>query len=119
MLAAKAAKILLTDIFAERVEHLSRRLGAKWPGKLRAVSEPALFECDIIINATPVGLRADDPLPFEVDLLPPRAIVADIIMKPAETKLLKAAAERRLRIHPGTHMLDEQIEMYRKFFRVP
>jgi shikimate dehydrogenase len=64
-------------------------------------------------------LREADPLPFPIDGLNPEAVVADIIMKPAETRLLREAAARGLRIHPGLPMLAEQIPLYREFFRIP
>lgn len=118
LLAAGAARVLVTDVSAERSEHLVKRLDAKWPGQARSVDYHGVLAGEIIINATPLGLRSGDPLPFEVDQLSHDTIVADIIMKPAETRLLKMAAERGLRIHAGIHMLTEQIELYRQFFRI-
>jgi len=37
-------------------------------------------------------------------------------MKPAETRLLRLAAERGLPVQPGISMLNEQIDCYRAFF---
>ena len=47
---------------------------------------------EIALNATPLGLRPDDPLPMEIAALRPGALVADVIMKPPVTALLTAAA---------------------------
>ncbi|MCE0445117.1 hypothetical protein LT493_08465 [Streptomyces tricolor] len=58
------------------------RLAAHWPGRVRAAGRPPLADSDLAVNATPLGLRPDDPLPFAPQALPPGAVVADIIMKP-------------------------------------
>lgn len=118
LLARGARLLVLSDVSAERAMQLDGRLEAKWPRQVRVASAPAV-ESDILINATPVGLRAEDPLPFDLDGVRADAVVADIIMKPAETRLLKAAVSRGLHVHPGIHMLNEQIELYRQFFRIP
>jgi len=119
LLTHGARLLVLSDVSAERATHLAARLEAKLPGRVRVASAPATAESDILINATPVGLREDDPLPFELDGVRADAVVADIIMKPAETRLLNAALVRGLRVHPGIHMLSQQIELYRQFFRIP
>nr|AXL06299.1 shikimate dehydrogenase [uncultured bacterium] len=68
------------------------------------------------MNATPLGLRPGDPLPFRPDSLAPRSVVADIIMKPRETRLLREAAALGHDVHYGIHMLDGQLDSYRAFF---
>jgi len=119
LLLQGVATLTIFDMSTERAGALAQRLEAKWPGRVCAVPTPALVESDILINATPAGLRPEDPLPFVLDGVRPGTVIADIIMKPAETPLLKAAAPRGLSIHPGIHMLSEQIELYREFFRIP
>ena len=46
-------------------------------------------------------------------------MVCDIIMKPKETRLLKAAQARGMRVHHGHHMVDAQVPMYLEFFGIP
>jgi shikimate dehydrogenase len=118
VLQAGASAVSVVDIDPARAEALADRLGERWPGLARAASslDPA---SDVVVNATPQGLREDDPLPFALDGLRAEAIVADIIMKPAQTRLLREAAARGLRTHPGLPMLNEQIPLYREFFRIP
>ncbi len=70
------------------------------------------------MNATPLGMSPDDPLPFRPDLLPPGSVVADIIMMPRETRLLRQAAALGHHVHGGIHMLDRQLDSYRAFFRL-
>jgi shikimate dehydrogenase len=117
LMLAGAGQLIVTDVAEARMAALADRLAPKWPGHVRW--SPGPVSSDIIINATPIGLRPDDPLPFTIDTLAPHTIVADIIMKPAATKLLEAARARGLTTHPGLPMLAEQIELYRQFFRIP
>ncbi len=72
-------------------------------------------DADMIINSTSLGLQEDDPLPLSLDNLQTDTVIADIIMVPAETKLLAAAKVAGFRVHPGRHMLDYQIELIGKF----
>ena len=117
LMMAGAGRLIVTDIAEAARAGLAERLARRWAGQIR--SSPVPVSCDIIINATPVGLKPDDPLPFDIDGLAPHTLVADIIMKPATTKLLGAAQARGLTTHPGLPMLTEQIELYRQFFRIP
>ncbi len=70
---------------------------------------------DYVINATSLGLQDDDPLPFNVSALNFNCVVCDIIMKPKETALLKAANEAGMKVHYGKHMLDYQISFIAEF----
>ncbi|WP_199579135.1 shikimate dehydrogenase family protein [Bosea vaviloviae] len=118
LMIAGARRLHVTDLSAERAGRLVDRLSKKWPGRISLAAAPD-SRSDIVVNATPLGLVETDPLPFDPALLSATAVVADIIMKPAETRLLKAAAEIGLPTHPGIHMLTNQVELYREFFRIP
>lgn len=74
---------------------------------------------DVVVNATPLGMRKDDPLPFDPDVLAPATLVVDIIMSPARPRLLARAAARGLPTHPGRPMLDHQLPAYLDFFAMP
>jgi shikimate dehydrogenase len=70
---------------------------------------------DLIVNATSLGMTADDALPLDLDKLDTGVVVADIIMRPEITPLLYAAAEKGCRIHLGRHMLDAQLRLISEF----
>jgi len=116
LLAAGAAHMYICDLDARRLANLIGRLNHRWPGQASGCRSPELVRTDIIVNATPLGLRPDDPLPFPPGALPPGCVVADIIMKPAETALLRTAAAAGHPIHHGIHMLREQLGFYSEFF---
>lgn len=68
------------------------------------------------MNATPLGMCSDDPLPFQPEALPAGGVVADVVMKPRETRLLREAAAIGYHVHHGVHMLHGQLDSYRAFF---
>ena len=70
---------------------------------------------DIIINATSLGLNKDDQLPFDVSKTLPKTVIADIIMQPVETELLKQAKNLSRPVHYGKYMIESQIDLAGKF----
>jgi shikimate dehydrogenase len=116
LLAAGADRLSVCDQDTAKLAGLRARLDAHWPGRTDTSATPHLAGADIVVNATPLGLKPDDPLPFRPALLPAGSVVADIIMSPHETRLLVAAAARGHDIHHGIHMLDGQLDSYRAFF---
>ena len=110
------AAIALYDIDAASAGHLAARLREHYPRiavDLRS-SDPAGY--DLVVNATPLGMKPGDPLPFDVARLEPRTFVGEVVMKQEITPLLQAARERGCRYQVGTDMLFEMIPAYLEFF---
>lgn len=118
LLAAGADRLSVCDPATAKLAGLSARLDAHWPGRTSTSDRPDLAGADIVVNATPLGLAPGDPLPLRPDLLPAGAVVADIIMAPRETRLLREAAAIGHPVHYGIHMLDGQLDSYRAFFHL-
>jgi shikimate dehydrogenase len=70
---------------------------------------------DLVVNATSLGLRADDALPLDVSKLEARQVVAEIIMSPETTALLAAAQARGCRVQRGRPKLDCQLRLMADF----
>lgn len=66
---------------------------------------------DLIVNTTPLGMKEDDPLPFDLDLIGPHTSVCDIIVTPSVTKLATAARQRGAKVIGGQAMLDCQFDL--------
>jgi shikimate dehydrogenase len=64
-------------------------------------------DVDIVVNATPVGLTSDD-VPIDVEALPPRAAVLDLVYRRGETAWVRQARARGHRAADGLPMLIEQ-----------
>src|SRR5262249_23268802 len=60
---------------------------------------------DLVVNATPSGMRSTDPLPVDAARLEPSAYVADLITRPALTPLLEAARRRGSVVVTGEDMV--------------
>ena len=66
-----------------------------------------LSRCDIVVNATPLGMAgpAQAALPVPADLLQPGQVLVDLVYNPLETPWLAAARERGIEAHNGLSML--------------
>jgi shikimate dehydrogenase len=117
LLRACASAVSITDIDDARAEMLALRLAARWPGRVTVTSQVPR-EADLAVNATPLGMREDDPLPFDPFCVSESCLVAEVVMSPAETRLLRTARRAGRRAQPGAPMLDFQIDAILTFFGV-
>lgn len=107
---AGLGRLSIANRTPEKARQLIERLALRHPRLVLALGSEDPSGHDLVINATSLGLRPEDPLPLDVARLTPRQTVAEIIMQPAETPLLRAARERGCRIQPGAPMLASQVE---------
>lgn len=114
--AAGAGAIALFDTNHGSAGALASRLRRHYPAiDVRCTSsDPAGY--DLVVNGTPLGMKASDPLPFDVARLEPRTFVGEVVMKQQITPLLEAARSRGCRYQIGTDMLFEMIPAYLEFF---
>jgi len=68
----------------------------------------AINWAELIVNATSVGLGADDPSPIDTNGISPGHIVVDLIYEPRETDLLRRCNALRARTLNGLGMLLHQ-----------
>ena len=64
--------------------------------------------CDLIVNASPLGMRGHPALPFDLSHTPPGSIFYDIVTDPVDTEFLKTAREGGFRTIDGLSMLIGQ-----------
>jgi len=64
--------------------------------------------CDLLINATPIGMKDSDPVIVDFGSLHKKMFVYDLIYNPSETKLLKLAKENGAKTANGLGMLLHQ-----------
>ncbi len=70
-----------------------------------SIEELHIPDADLLVNATPVGMKESDPVLVDGNLLKSDLLVYDLIYNPKETKLLKSAKEKGARISNGLGML--------------
>jgi shikimate dehydrogenase len=114
--AEGAAEMGLFDPNAAASELLAQRLVTQYP-RLQVTTgskDPAGY--DIVVNATPLGMNDDDPLPMDVDRISSTAFVGEVVMKQEFTPFLRAAREKGCQVQVGKDMLFEMIPAYLEFF---
>lgn len=118
--AARSVALALGEAGASRVEVAGRRpeateACAELAGAAGAAVDPgrleaAVREADLVVNASPVGMKQGDGIPFDIDpdWIGPGHAVADLIYLPATTPLLAAARRRGAFAVNGLGMLINQ-----------
>jgi shikimate dehydrogenase len=92
----------------ERAKALAEQFGSNvhpvaWDG----VAD-VLPRVKLLVNTTALGMHGQPSLDIDAGLLPPQAVVADLVYVPLETRLLAAAKVRGLRTADGLGMLLHQ-----------
>ena len=117
MLAEAGIKSLaITDVLKEKASDLTEHVKSHFKIDVAAVSQVsddfkgAIKNCDILINATPVGMHPKvNECPISEDIKIPKGIlVCDLIYNPPESKLLKKAKESGAKTLNGIGMLVRQ-----------
>lgn len=117
--AAGVSELKLFDLSLASAQGLAQRLLQHHPALRADVCEPEPVGIDLLVNATPLGMNADDPLPADLSRLDAGTFVGEVVMKTDMTPFLKAAAQKGCRVQIGSDMLYEQIPAYLEYFGLP
>jgi len=71
----------------------------------QSILELDILDADLLINATPVGMKETDPVLVKEEFLHKNLLVYDLIYNPVQTKLLASAKKRGARASNGLGML--------------
>ena len=113
------ARLALFDERNAAAQALAHRLRPHYPKLEIDVGCKDPHGYDIVVNATPMGMKEGDPLPLDVERISPSAFVGEVVMKEETTPFLRAARARGCDTQPGIDMLFEQIPAYLEFFGFP
>jgi shikimate dehydrogenase len=104
--AENVSHLFLINRTAARAEALAEELRERFPQVAVAVGYPR-DAVDLVLNATSLGLKPEDGSPLDETLFPLRQAKAvyDMIYRPAETSLLRAAKTAGCRVANGAAML--------------
>ena len=112
---AGIAALALHDSDAARRDALLAKLAAYGPLAPSVGShDPTGF--DLVINATPMGMKATDPLSIDASKLGSTIFVGDVVTVPAVTPLLEAARARGCRTMTGVDMFNAVAERLTDFY---
>ncbi len=114
--ASEINTIALFDSNSQSAEKLGERLNANFPAVnvLLGSNDPEGF--DLIVNATPLGMKEGDPMPVDINRISPDTFVGEVVLKAEMTAFLEAAQKRGCKVQIGSDMLFEQIPVYLEYF---
>lgn len=112
---AGVSSLALHEADEARREALAAKLHAYGPVQPELGSaDPSGF--DLVINATPMGMRAEDPLPVQVERLVPGTFVGCVVTQPAVPPLIAAARQRGCATMTGAGMFEAVRERLVDFY---
>ena len=114
--AAGVSALTVFDMNSDSADALAERLRRHYP-EIEVASgskDPAGY--DVVVNATPLGMKPGDPLPMDIDRISPQTFVGEVVMKQEFTPFLTAAKAKGCPVQVGTDMLFEMIPAYLEFF---
>jgi shikimate dehydrogenase len=105
--SAGARTLTIFDVDERRADDLAKSVVAA-TGCRTHFGAPDPHGYEIVINATPLGMKSDDPMPVDPHRLEPGSIVVDIINSPDPTPLCRAAGACGCRTQSGRPMHEGQ-----------
>jgi shikimate dehydrogenase len=110
------SRLGLYDVVPKATGALAERLKAHYPKLDVPVGSADASGYDIVVNATPLGMNKDDPLPIDVNRISPASFVGEVVLTEEITPFLAAVRAKGCSYQVGTDMLFEQIPAYLEFF---
>jgi shikimate dehydrogenase len=107
---AGAASIAIADVEAARAQTLADRVARAFPACRAVVSAPVAEGYDIIVNASPVGMAADDGLPAPLGPMDPSTLAFDVVVKSEPTAFLRHARSFGCPTLSGYAMMETQVD---------
>ena len=99
-------------LFLDKVKSLAENIRKFYPScninilKSKEIyREDDLASSDLLVNATPIGLKKDDPLLFDRNVFKKGMAVYDLVYNPETTKLVETAKKAGLIASGGLSML--------------
>jgi len=109
------ASLAIVNRTASRAADLAARVRAAFPATTVRLGDTPDARYDVAINGTPLGMREGDALPMSGDLVRRAKLVAECVIAPETTELLRLAAASGCVVHTGVPMLEAQMELILSF----
>jgi shikimate dehydrogenase len=115
MARAGIARLGLYDVSPRAMDALVKRLQLHYPNLEVSAGAADPSGYDIVVNATPLGMKKDDPLPIELERISASSFVGEVVLQEEITPFLAAARAKGCEVQVGIDMLFEQIPAYLEF----
>ncbi|HKE38709.1 MAG TPA: ThiF family adenylyltransferase [Casimicrobiaceae bacterium] len=113
---ARVKSIDIIDTDATKASVLVDKLKRAFPECASTASNLVPHNVDMIVNASPVGMRPDDGLPADVGPLDPSTLVGDVVITPTPTAIIRHAMRFGCHWVDGRDMHGGQIDAITAFF---
>lgn len=113
---AGVRSICLVDLDPARSERLVVAMRRTFPGVDVTVASARRDGFDMVVNASPVGMRPGDGLPGDLGPLTRETIVGDVVVSETPTPIVRRAIEAGCAWTDGRDMHSGQIEAIMGFF---
>ena len=113
------ARLNLYDPNSASADNLAKRLRQSYSKLTVQTGTNSTAGHDILVNASPLGMKDEDPLPMDLSQAKSSAFVGEVVLSREITPLLAQARAKGMTIQVGTDMLFEQIPAYLEYFGFP
>ncbi len=111
-------RLTLTDLVPARAEALASAVVQAFPRVRAASGASRVGDHDTVVNASPLGMKRDDPPPVPAGAVTEGMLAIDVILSDSPTRFLAAAAAQGATTCDGRAMLEAQIDVIADFFGV-
>jgi shikimate dehydrogenase len=114
LMLAKAGSVTVANRDVPKAEELVSRMASHArETELRSVelgadAEEHVRAADLVVNATPLGMKAGDPAPVPAEWIAAGQVVVDMVYGPRETEFVRQSQERGATTLDGLGMLVAQ-----------
>jgi shikimate dehydrogenase len=113
LLSTGTGHLVIADIEPARAEALAARLAPRFPESQLSVTRTdavagSIRDADGLVNSTPIGMAGHPGVPVDPGLIHSGLWVADVIYRPLETELIKAARGKGCAVLDGGRMVVGQ-----------
>lgn len=110
-------RLRLHDAHPESARRLSDTLRRRFGACEIEIGSDAQ-DCDLVINASPLGMRTGDALPVPVEGLDPRAVIVDAVTSRSMTRWVAACRAAGHAVLDGNAIAAHQLPLMREFFGI-
>ena len=112
---AGVAAIDVIDVDRSKAEMLVQRLTSAFPECAVAVASSMRDDVDLVVNASPIGMRPGDGLPGDIPPLDAGTLIGDVVIADAPTPIIRHAMRCGCRWIDGRDMHGGQVDAIMAF----
>ena len=116
LVEAGVKSIAVIDQETGKAGALVEKLKRAFPECELSVNQEMPADVDMVVNASPVGMKAGDGLPGAIGRLGADTLVGDVVILPDKSPMIQHAVQCGCRYIDGREMMDGQVDALLAFF---